>query len=151
MAKGLSTLITLGIGAMLGAACSGLMGQASAPEAQRPPEAPAYMLVIGKVNDRAAFGQGYAAKLPPLYERFGGQYLAIGSAKTVLEGEIGFESYVLAQWPSEQAALDFWNSAEYDALRRARIDNGWGEFDVVLLPGLPTPSVEAPLVRETAQ
>jgi len=148
MIKATSTLIALGIGTVLGAACTSLMGQGGAPEAQTPPSAPAYMLVIGKVNESEAFGSGYAAKLPRLYERFGGGYLAIGSRKTVLEGEIGFESYVLAKWPSEEAALAFWNSPEYDELRRARIDNGWGDFDVVLLPGLPAPATVAPMVRD---
>lgn len=150
MGHRISILAALAMGAVIGSACTSMMGQAASPAAEAAAEAPAYMLVIGKVNDRAAFGQGYAAKLPPLYEKFGGGYLAVGSAKTVLEGEVGFESYVLARWPSQQAALDFWNSPEYDELRSARIDNGWGEFDVVLLPGLPAPATEAPMVRETA-
>lgn len=142
MIKPTSTLIALGTGAVLGAACTGLIGQSGASGSQVSPKVPAYMLVIGKVNDRDAFRSGYAAKLPPLYERFGGSYLAIGSAKTVLEGEIGFESYVLAKWPSEEAALAFWNSSGYDQLRRARVDNGWGDFDVVLLPGVPAPATQ---------
>jgi uncharacterized protein (DUF1330 family) len=150
MARQISTLVALALGAVMGAACTSLMGQAHKPAAQAPAPAPAYMLVIGKVHDRAAFGEGYAAKLPPLYERFGGGYLAIGSAKTMLEGEVGFESYVLARWPSEEAALAFWNSPEYDELRRARIDNGWGDFDVVLLPGLPDVSGVAPMVADPA-
>lgn len=117
--------------------------QASAEEVTEPP---AYMLVLGEVHDSAAFGQGYAAKLPPLYDRFGGAYLGIGRGVEVLEGSYAPESFVVAKWPSKSAALAFWNSPEYDALRRARIDNGWGTFDVLLVEGLPEPATAAPAV-----
>ena len=36
-----------------------------------------------------------------------------------------------------QAARDFWASPEYEPLMRARIDNDWGDFDVLLVQGLP--------------
>ncbi|NRA28632.1 MAG: DUF1330 domain-containing protein [Parvularculaceae bacterium] len=110
-------------------------------------ERPAYMLVLGKVNDRAAFGQGYAAKLPPLYDEFGGSYLAIGRGVTVLEGDYAPESFVVGQWPSKAKALEFWNSDGYDVLRRARIDNNWGDFDVLLVEGLPAPATAAPAIE----
>lgn len=143
--------ITLAVGILIGAACTHAVQEAAAPEAvaeTTAPPAPAYMLVSGKVYDRAAFGAGYAAKLPPLYEKFGGSYVGIGRDITVLEGEAGYESFVLARWPSKEAALAFWNSPEYDELRRARIEGGWGEFDVVLLGGLPEPATVAPMVSE---
>ncbi|MEM1380629.1 MAG: DUF1330 domain-containing protein [Pseudomonadota bacterium] len=113
-----------------------------------PSERPAYMLVLGEVTDRAAFGQGYAVKLPPLYDRFGGRYLAVGGGVDVLEGSYAPKSFVIGQWPSKSAALEFWNSPEYDVLRRARIDGGWGDFDVLLVEGLPTPSIAAPVTVE---
>ncbi|MEM9235052.1 MAG: DUF1330 domain-containing protein, partial [Pseudomonadota bacterium] len=109
-------------------------GEAMASE---PPEAPAYMLVLGEVFDREAFMQGYASRLGPLYDRFGGEYTAIGGGVDVLEGDYDPPSYVIGKWKSREAALAFWNSPEYDELRRARIDNNWGEFDVILVQGLP--------------
>lgn len=130
------------------AACMGnppAHSSASADEAA--PPAPAYMLVLGTVNDRAAFGRGYAANLPPLYERFGGEYVALGRGIEVLEGDYGPESYVIGKWPSMDAARAFWNSPEYDALRRARIDNNWGDFDVLLIEGLPVPTNTSPMVE----
>ncbi|MEM9178168.1 MAG: DUF1330 domain-containing protein [Pseudomonadota bacterium] len=105
---------------------------------------PAYMIVLGEVFDRPAFMEGYAEKLPPLYEQFGGHYVAIGGGPgiEVLEGDYAPPSYVLSKWPNAQAARDFWSSEGYDELRRARIDNAWGEFDVLLIQGLPgTPAV----------
>ncbi|GGY38779.1 DUF1330 domain-containing protein [Parvularcula lutaonensis] len=100
-------------------------------------QAPAYLIVLGEVRDREAFMEGYASKLAPLYEKYGGEYLAIGQGVEVLEGDFVPESFVLARWRSMDAARAFWNSPEYDALRRARIENDWGRFDVLLVPGLP--------------
>ena len=119
--------------------------------AEVPAPKPAYMIVIGDVHDREAFGAGYAAHLPALYERFGGRYLAIGSGVEVLEGERAFESYVVAEWPSKEDALAFWNSDDYAALRQARIDGGWGEFDVFLVEGLARPTQVSPMVAETPE
>lgn len=100
-------------------------------------EAPAYMLVLGEVLDGKAFGEGYVSKLPPLYEKFGGHYIALGGGVEVLEGEYAPPSYVIGKWPSMDAARAFWNSPEYDELKQARIDGGWGDFDVLLVKGLP--------------
>lgn len=134
----------LGLCAGIGmAACVGLPVQ-DANSQQAAPEAPAYMIVLGEVLDRPAFMEGYAAKLPPLYEEFGGAYLALGGGPgiEVLEGDYAPPSYVISKWPSSQAARDFWNSDGYDVLRRARIDNSWGDFDVLLVSGLPEAPAE---------
>ncbi len=111
-------------------------------------QAPAYMLVLGEVKDRAAFGVGYAAKLPPLYEKFGGHYIAIGGGTEVLEGDYAPPSYVIGKWPSKEAAHAFWNSPEYEELKRARIDNGWGDFDVLLVQGVEEAITVSPMVNE---
>lgn len=123
--------------------------EVAASEAPAAMTTPAYMLVLGEVYDRPAFGAGYAAKLPPLYDEFGGEYIAIGGGVEVLEGDYAPKSFVIGRWPSMEAAQAFWNSEGYDALRRARIDNGWGDFDVLLVPGLPQPITRAPLVDES--
>ena len=140
--KGFIAGTVLGLSGGIGlAACMGLQpqtaeGQASVSEAVEPP---AYMIVLGEVFDRPAFMEGYAAKLPPIYEQFGGHYIAIGGGPgiEVLEGEYSPPSYVVSKWPNAQAARDFWASKEYDILRRARIDNDWGAFNVLLVTGIP--------------
>lgn len=128
-----------GLAAGLGiAACAGQVGPTATGQ-ETAPSAPAYMIVLGEVFDRPAFMDGYAGKLPPLYEQFGGAYVALGGGPgiEVLEGDYSPPSYVVSKWPNAQAARNFWNSDGYDALRRARIDNAWGEFDVLLVQGLP--------------
>ncbi|MEM9055603.1 MAG: DUF1330 domain-containing protein [Pseudomonadota bacterium] len=124
------------------AACVGIQPQTAegqAAEVQSASnEAPAYMIVLGEVYDRPAFMEGYAAKLAPIYDTYGGHYIAIGGGPgiEVLEGDYAPPSYVISKWPNAQAARDFWNSEDYDVLRRARIDNGWGDFDVLLVQGM---------------
>lgn len=119
-----------------------------APEepAAPPASGAAYMVVMGTVHDRANFGANYVAHLPPLYERHGGQYLALSGSLETLEGELGFRSVVLSVWPDAQSARDFWNDPEYRALADARIEGGWGDFDVMLFDGLPgvVPVLAAP-------
>lgn len=142
--KGFIAGAVLGLSGGIGiAACVGLETQ-SAISQETPPEAPAYMIVLGEVFDRPAFMEGYAAKLPPLYEQFGGHYIAIGGGPgiEVLEGDYAPPSYVVSKWPNAQAARDFWASDGYDVLRRARIDNRWGDFDVLLVQGLPETAPE---------
>lgn len=136
--KGFIAGSALGLCIGIAVACMGApMQQAVSQEAAQ--ESPAYMIVLGEVFDRPAFMEGYAAKLPPLYEEFGGVYIAIGGGPGIetLEGDFEPPSYVISKWPNAQAARDFWTSDAYDALRRARIDNGWGDFDVLLVQGLP--------------
>ncbi len=138
--KGFIAGSVLGLSAGIGmTACVGISEPAAVGQ-EAPAEAPAYMIVLGEVFDRPAFMDGYASKLAPLYAEYGGAYLALGGGPgiEVLEGDYAPPSYVLSKWPNAQAARDFWASAEYDQLRRARIDNAWGEFDVLLVQGLPS-------------
>ncbi len=115
-----------------------------APTTNVAPDPGVYMVVLGKVLDRPAFMEGYAAKLPPLYEKFGGEYVALARGMEILEGTPGFESVVIARWPSAEAARAFWTSPEYVELINARTGNRWGEFTVVLVPALSVPTQTAP-------
>lgn len=121
--------------------------RAQAGEAGEPEAGPAYMIVMGTVHDREAFGRGYAAKLPPLYARHGGEYLALTGSVETLEGETGFQSLVLSRWPDAESARAFWADPEYRALAEARQDNDWGDFHVVLVEGLPAPAIDSPMSR----
>jgi uncharacterized protein (DUF1330 family) len=114
-------------------------------------EKPAYLVVLGEVLDREKFMTEYAAKLPPIYEKYGGVYLAAGREFEVFEGEGDFRSFVISKWPSRDAARAFWTSAEYEQLRRARIEGNWGRFDVFALEGLPEPASVPPMAQEAAR
>lgn len=129
-----TTLIGVG-GLIIGAA--GMWASLTVSAAQEAPQKPAYLVVLGDVYDREAFLKGYAAKLGGLYEKYGGEYLAVGRNKEILENGNEFQSFVISKWPSMEAARAFWNDPEYEKLKAARIENGWSRFDVYLLEGTP--------------
>jgi uncharacterized protein (DUF1330 family) len=97
---------------------------------------PAYLLVQGHVTDREGF-KAYNAALPPIYRKYGGQYLALVPAPLieVAEGPAEHRSIVLARFPSRDAARTFWNSPEYAEAKKLR--EGKGTFFVTILDGLP--------------
>lgn len=98
---------------------------------------PGYLLVMGTATDTQALGR-YARTLPPIYQKFGGVYLAaggVGRGLTVLEGEFDAQSIIFARFPTPAGPNEFWWSSEYRA--SVEIRKGAGTFNVVKLTGLP--------------
>jgi uncharacterized protein (DUF1330 family) len=124
------------LGGMALGACALALAQKMTATAAPAPANPAYLVVLGDVKDRESFAAGYVAKLPPVYAKYGGEYLAVGRNFEVLEGKAGFQSVVISRWPSMASGRAFWNSPEYKALQKARLDGDWGRFDVFLVEGL---------------
>ncbi|WEK42206.1 MAG: DUF1330 domain-containing protein [Candidatus Sphingomonas colombiensis] len=92
----------------------------------------AYLIVTATVSDRDAFMAGYAPAAAALVERFGGRYRMRAPGAQVLEGEFGNGgSIVISEWDDREAALSFWNSSEYTALRALR--QGIATCQVVLI------------------
>ena len=100
------------------------------------PARPGYLVVQGVVTDRDGF-KAYSAALPPIYEKYGGRYLAMVPAPLVdvAEGDAEHRSVVIARFASKEAAWAFWNSPEYAAAKQLR--EGKGHFFVMVLEGLP--------------
>ena len=94
----------------------------------------AYMIVSGKNYEAKDLGP-YAAKLPPIYAKYGGHYIAFSSDYTIVEGNLDAQAVIISAWPDIDAAKTFWNSPEYQKAMELR--EGIGEFDVVILPALP--------------
>ena len=109
--------------------------QSSSLSSTKDPGTPCYIVIEAKLkaSQLKRFG-AYAAKVPKLVEQFGGQYLVLGGTHTSLEGDWGETKLVLHQWPNATAAHDFWNSPEYQELKKLR--QGTGEFRIMLLEGL---------------
>ncbi|PHR20553.1 MAG: hypothetical protein COA41_05170 [Sphingopyxis sp.] len=84
---------------------------------------PAYMIVTAKITDRDAFIAGYGAKAGALVEKFGGKYVLRGPGAELLEGDFGDgASMVISEWPDIAAAKAFWNSPEYQEVKKMRED-----------------------------
>ncbi|MEM1380659.1 MAG: DUF1330 domain-containing protein [Pseudomonadota bacterium] len=81
----------------------------------------AYMIVFAEVHDRARFFSDYAGPTAALLSKMGGEYVVRAPGVSALEGPLfDGQSAVISRWPSKEAALAFWNSPEYEALKLAR-------------------------------
>ncbi|SIN59738.1 Uncharacterized conserved protein, DUF1330 family [Parasphingorhabdus marina DSM 22363] len=95
---------------------------------------PAYMIVTASIKDRDAFISGYGAAAGALVEKMGGKYLLRGPGAELLEGDFGDgASMVISEWPDKAAARAFWNSAEYQDVKKLR--EGIADCQVLLIEG----------------
>jgi uncharacterized protein (DUF1330 family) len=65
--------------------------------------------------------------------RHGGRFLAEGAAPTAVEGTWLPKRMAIVEFPSVEAALAFYHSAEYTAARELRKDVA--RFNMILVPG----------------
>ena len=94
----------------------------------------AYMVVIGKDYAPADLAP-YAASLPPIYAKYGGEYVALTTDMQVMEGRDDMQAVIISAWPDAASARAFWTSPEYAEAIKLR--DGIGTFDVVIVPALP--------------
>ena len=81
----------------------------------------AYMMVRAVIKDREKFVNGYGAEAAKLVDKFGGKYLVRAPGAIPLEGiDDEQNSVVISEWPSKDAAQDFWNSDEYQEAKKLR-------------------------------
>lgn len=95
---------------------------------------PAYMVVTANIRDRDAFIAGYGAAAGALVEKMGGRYVLRGPGAEMLEGNFGDgASMVISEWPDKAAARAFWDSPEYQDVKKLR--DGIADCQVLLIEG----------------
>ena len=78
--------------------------------------------------------QAYVQNVTGMVERRGGRYLTRTSTVEKLEGEgKAPQVAVILEWPSKEAAVEFYNSEEYRPYRQSRIKGTSGS--AILVPG----------------
>jgi uncharacterized protein (DUF1330 family) len=93
---------------------------------------PAYMIVTAKIADRDAFINGYGAAAGKLVAQFGGRYVLRGPGAELLEGAFGEgASMVISEWPDKASAKAFWNSPDYEEVKKLR--DGIADCQVLLI------------------
>ncbi len=93
----------------------------------------AYMIIQATVTKPEQFAE-YVERTPAVVAQYGGRYLALGRDIDRLEGDWEHQSLVISEWPSMDAAREFWNSSEYAELKNVR--EGAVEVSVLLVNGL---------------
>jgi uncharacterized protein (DUF1330 family) len=93
----------------------------------------AYVFASVEVTDPERF-RAYAESVGRTVAAHGGRYLAVGGRCEVLEG--GWEPHrvVLLEFPSRDAALEWYGSADYSPLKDLRVETSRAE--IVVLDGL---------------
>ncbi len=81
----------------------------------------AYFIVDIEVTDPEAY-ENYRSQVPALVAKHGGKYLVRGGAFEVLEGDWTPHRLVVIEFPSDEAAKEFYDSDEYEPLKQLRIN-----------------------------
>lgn len=89
----------------------------------------AYWIARIDVRDHERY-KDYVSTAKPAFERYGARFLARGGAFEVLEAPARSRNVVI-EFPSMQAALDCYNSEEYQAAKAIRITVAEGEMVLV--------------------
>ena len=92
----------------------------------------AYLIVYETVTDPSKFSQ-YVKSVDPVIIRRGGRLVASGPPD-VVEGEFPLEQALVFEWPTRQAASDFWQSEEYSEIKKLR--EGAAEVQAIIIEGI---------------
>jgi len=94
----------------------------------------AYVVVDAEILDPAKYEE-YRKIAPQAIAKYGGRYLARGGQTAILEGDWRPNRIVVLEFPSIEAARNFYTSVEYTAARRARA--GAVKMDMIVVDGVP--------------
>lgn len=89
----------------------------------------AFMFIQANITDPERFME-YAKRAPQLIQQHGGRYRCMRGAVEQLEGKPDNRKVVVSEWPSMEAAREFWDSPAYQQLKEVR--EGAAEIDVFL-------------------
>lgn len=79
----------------------------------------AYVIVQVEISDWNKFKE-YLKETPRVMAEYGGRYLARGGQTVMLEGDSPYPRVVLIEFPSLQAARNWYDSAEYQQIKTLR-------------------------------
>lgn len=94
---------------------------------------PAYVLAEVQVTNPEGY-KGYTAVVGESIQKYGGRFLVRGGAAHPLEGEWPQQRRVVIEFPSVEAARNWWDSPEYATAKELRRANSTGRL--ILLEGV---------------
>lgn len=90
----------------------------------------AYAIVQETIKDQAMFDT-YRSGVVATLEPFGGKFVVRGGRLTIVEGEWPHPRLVVIEFPSRQAAEDWYKSPEYQKVLPLRLKSAAGNFVIV--------------------
>jgi uncharacterized protein (DUF1330 family) len=95
---------------------------------------PAYWVARSKINDPVAYKK-YTDRVPAIIAKHGGKVLARGGRFQILEGPEKFQRFVVIEFPTFEAGVACFASAEYNEAAAFRRSNGAGEVETIMVEG----------------
>ena len=95
---------------------------------------PAYIVARIAITDPGRYRE-YVLGSPKVVAQYGGRFLVRGAEIHTLEGPVETRRVVILEFPSLERARAFWDSPEYQRLRKHR--EGAGDAQFMLLDGYP--------------
>ncbi len=105
-------------------------GVISATQQAAAPPKRAYLVVQADISNPERYAD-YARLAPDIVTKYGGRYLARAGRTLTLEGPPARSRVVVIEFPSVDAAQQFYNSPEYTAARKLREGSATAQFVVV--------------------
>jgi uncharacterized protein (DUF1330 family) len=90
----------------------------------------AYLVAQVRVDDLEAYKQ-YAVRSPAIIAKYGGRVLARGGTVEILEGVTSRGRVVIIEFPSMEAARNFYYSPEYQQAKQIRLPVADAQFLIV--------------------
>ena len=91
---------------------------------------PAYFVANISVIDPERYPP-YRTAVPAVVAQYGGRFLVRAGAVHPLEGDFGFDRFVVIEFASVEAAQAFYDSPEYAPLRQLRLDTTQSQAAIV--------------------
>jgi uncharacterized protein (DUF1330 family) len=87
----------------------------------------AYILAEIEITNPAGY-QEYSKQVPPTIAKYGGRFLVRGGAVEALEGEWPQRRRVMLEFPTAEAARQWWSSPDYEKPKALRQANSNGRL-----------------------
>ena len=77
--------------------------------------------------------QEYLKNVTPIAKKYGGEYIVRAGKYEVMEGKWPYKRNVVIRFPTLEKAKEFYNSKEYEPIKKIRIDNA--ENNLIIIEG----------------
>ena len=77
--------------------------------------------------------QEYVKNVTPIAKKYGGEYIVRAGKYDIMEGKWPYKRNVVIRFPTLEKAKEFYNSKEYEPIKKIRIDNA--ENNLIIIEG----------------
>ena len=93
----------------------------------------AYIIVQINITNKEPYKE-YLNKVTSIVKKYGGEYIIRGGKYKTMLGKWNFERTVVIKFPSYNKALEWYNSKEYEPIKKIREENSLG--NAIIIEGL---------------